>query len=244
MPDLAALQARMASAVLSGVCDLLAEDIRRGPIAAAEALAVHRNTALYGLANALRLDHPTVDALVGADFFDRAARDFVLALPPSSAWLTGYGEGFADFLETYAPVSELPYLADVARLDFAIAAVGAEALGLDGPVLDLGETLLTFDASLRLVALDHPAAAIRDAIAEDEARLAGLDMRPNRHVLALWRLADGVGLRQLQPISAAFIGAVLGGQDPSGLLGEDADLQALSSDVFTAPFARISPKAA
>jgi hypothetical protein len=244
MPELAALQARMAEALVSGRYGAVSRDIRPGPVAANEALGVHRNTALFGLINALRLSHPTVDALVGADFFDLAARDFAQARPPSSAWLTGYGEGFAEFLQGYGAASGLPYLGDVARLDFAIEALGGETPGVDGPVLDLGEVLLVLDASLRLLALDHPAAAIRDAIAEDEARLAGLDMRPNRHVLALWRLADGVGLRQLQPISAAFLDCVLAGEDPAGLLGEGADLQALCAEVFTAPFARISPKTA
>ena len=108
-------------------------------------------------------------------------------------------------------------------------------------MLDLGEAELTLDASLRLVALDHPAAAIRDAIAEDEDRLASVDVTPRRHVLALWRLPDGVGLRPLSPVSALFLDAVLAGQDPSDRLA-GADLDALATDVFTAPFARITPK--
>lgn len=241
MPDLAALQTQMAEALLSGRYDGLAGAVEPGPIAAAEALSVHRNTALGGLVNALRLTYPTVDALVGEDFFDQAARAFAQAEPPSGAWLTGYGEGFADFLANYGPARELPYLADVARLDFAIEAVGELVEGADGAALDLGEARLVLDASLRLIALDYPAAAIRDAIAEDEDRLSSINMTPRRHALALWRRPDGVGLRALAPISAAFLQAALDGRDPAGLLAGDADLQALSADVFTAPFARISP---
>lgn len=244
MPDLAELQSRMAAALLSGVYDTLAGDIQPGPIHAEEALGVHRGTVLHGLVNALRLSHPTVKALVGEDFFDQAARAFVLAEPPPGAWLTGYGEGFAAFLRGYDLAADLPYLADVARFDFAIEAVGGEAAGLPGAALDLGAAVLTLDASLRLVELDYPAASIRDAIAVDEERLAALDMRPRRHALALWRLEDGVGLRALQPLSAALVGAVLAGRDPGDLLGEDADLDALTADVFTAPFARVSLKTA
>lgn len=244
MSELADLQADMARALLSGCYDAMAGRVRPGPLTAEESLAVHRNTALHGLVNALRLSCPTVDALVGEDFFDQAARAFVQAQPPASAWLTGYGDGFAAFLETYAPARDLPYLADVARFDFAIEAVGGEAVGLDGAALDLGEAVLTLDGSLRLLELHYPAAAIRDAIAEDEERLATLDMRPRRHVTALWRLPDGVGLGSLGPLSTAFLLAVTGGRDPSGLLTEAADLEALTAEVFTAPFARISPKAA
>jgi hypothetical protein len=240
-PDLVTLQAAMAEALLSGRAEVVAGWIEPGPIAAEEALSVHRNTALHGLVNALRLSHPTVAALVGEDFFDQAARDFVRAFPPASAWLTGYGEGFAAFLAGYGPVRELPYLADVARFDFAIEAVGGEAPGLDGAALDLGEAVLVLDGSLRLTDLDFPAAAIRDAI-DDEAALAALDVSRCRHVLALWRLADGVGLRRLGPVSAAFVKAVLAGEDPGEWLSGGADVDALQTEVFTAPFVRLSLK--
>jgi hypothetical protein len=243
VPDLASLQAETARALLSGRYDALSGWVQPGPITAEEALAVHRNTALHGLINALRLSHPTVDALVGEDFFDQAARAFVQAHPPASAWLTGYGEGFAAFLEGYEPVRDLPYLADVARFDFAIEAVGGHAAGLSGPVLDLGEAVLTLDASLSLVALDYPAGFIRDALNQDEDRLAELDMRPRPHVLALWRLPDGVGLRRLTPLSARVLEAMLAGEDPGDLLEGEVDLDALAAEVFAAPFARLSPKA-
>ena len=242
-PELAALQAAMADALLSGRTEAMSAWIETGPITAAEALAVHRNTALHGLVNALRLSHPTVDALVGEDFFDQTARDFVRAFPPASAWLTGYGEGFADFLSGYESVRELPYLADVARFDFAIEAVGGEAFGRDGAALDLGEAVLVLDGSLRLIDLDHPAAAIRDAIDDDEA-LAALDLGRGRHVLALWRLSDGVGLRPLSVVSAAFLRAVLAGDEPSELLSGAADLKTVQTEVFTAPFVRLSLKPA
>jgi hypothetical protein len=241
MSDLAALQAGMAEALVSGRYQAVSAWIKAGPIAPHEALAVHRNTALLGLVNALRLTHPTVAALVGEAFFDRMALDFAIGHPPAGAWLAGYGEGFAEFLEAYAPARALPYLADVARLDFAIERVGSGALGQDGRVLDLGEALLTLDASLHLLALNHPAPAIRDAIGDDE-RLAGLDATPSPQRLALWRLPDGAGLRALSPVSAAVLHAMLAGEDPGHLLAGEADLAALQTEVFAAPFARISLK--
>jgi hypothetical protein len=242
MAELAALQAEMASALLAGRFDAIAPRLDPGPIGAEEALSVHRNTAIGGLVNALRISHPTVLALVGEDFFDQAARAFVQSAPPSSAWLTGYGEGFAGFLAAYDLARDLPYLADVARFDFDVDAVAGAAAGEDGPTLDFGEVLLTLDASLRLVALDCPADAIRDALGEDEDRLAEIDMRPGRRTLALWRLPDGAGLRPLSPVSAAFVKAVLGGGDLSDFPESEAGLAALSAEVFTAPFARLSLK--
>ena len=242
MPDLAALQARMARALLSGRFDDIVRHMTPGPVPAADALSVHRGTAVGGLVNALRLSHPTVLALVGEDFFDQAARAFVQSAPPASASLTSYGEGFAIFLEAYDLAKGLPYLADVARFDFALDQAASAAIGDDGPGLDLGEAVLTLDASLRLIELDYPADAIRDALAEDEDRLAAIDMGRRRRTLALWRLPDGAGVRVLSPVSSPFVAAMLAGEDLSDFTAPEAELALLSAEVFTAPFARLSLK--
>jgi hypothetical protein len=244
MAELAALQAEMAQVLLAGGFEGFERRLQPGLIQAGEALSVHRDTARGGLVNALNLSFPTVLALVGEDFFDQAALAFVERSPPSSAWLTGYGEGFAGFLEAYEPAQELPYLADVARFDFAVEQVVHAAEGEDGRALDLGEAVLTLDDSLRLVDLDYPADAIRDALGEDEERLAGIDMRRRRRTLALWRLPAGAGLRPLSPISAVFVRAMLEERDLSDFEAPEEDLAILSAEVFSAPFARLALKPA
>jgi len=245
MPDLAQLQTELVQSLLSGRFGALETDVLIGPITAAEAFSVHRNTALGGLVNALRLTCPTVHALVGAAFFDQAALAFIEDAPPASAWLTGYGAGFAGFLAAYAFAADLPYLADVARLDAAIEAAGCAAVGRDGLELDLGEALLTLDASLRVLSLRYPAAAIRDAIeAGDDAALAAIDLTPASHALALWRRPDGAATRPLGRLPAAFLAAIVDGCDIEAVLAtaQPDDLAALQSDVFAAPFARIIAK--
>lgn len=240
MSDLGAMQDDMAKALLGGDFGRVEAAVRVGPIMAAEALSVHRNTALWGLVNALRIICPTVDALVGEAFFDQAALAFVQDHPPAGAWLTGYGSGFAGFLEAYAFASQTPYLADVARFDFATEAVAASAPGQDGLSVPLGQALLTLDASLMLIDLDYPAAAIRDALDQGEAALERLEVRPDRHVLALWRLPEGAGVRRLSPASARFLRALLQGGDPECSVTDESDLGLLQAEVFAAPFVRIA----
>jgi hypothetical protein len=242
MSDLGALQDDMARALLDGDFAGLAGVARPGPFTEREALSVHRNTVVHGLVQALRLSHPTVDVLVGEAFFDQAAIAYVRDHPPAGAWLTGYGADFAAFLEGYELARGLPYLADVARFDFTVETVAGLAWAEDGPTLDLGEAVLTLDASLTLIALDYPAAAIRDALDLGEEALAGLDVRPHRHVLALWRLPQGAGLRVLSCASAAFIEALQHGGDLDAALGADSDPALLQAEVFAAPFARIVVK--
>ncbi len=47
------------------------------------------------------------------------ARVFVTAHPPRSPLLMTYGDDFPDFIAGFEPAAELPYLADVARLEAA-----------------------------------------------------------------------------------------------------------------------------
>ena len=83
-------------------------------------VAIYRNTCLSTLVNALRLSFPVVQRLVGAEFFDGSAREFIRRHPPASAWLNDYGAGFAGFLSSFAAAATLPYLADVARLEWSV----------------------------------------------------------------------------------------------------------------------------
>jgi hypothetical protein len=81
--------------------------------------AVYRNNVVVGLVKALRYRFPVVEKIVGEEFFAAMARVFVIEQPPRSALLTTYGDEFAAFIAAFEPARELPYLADVARLEAA-----------------------------------------------------------------------------------------------------------------------------
>jgi len=82
------------------------------------AFAVYRNTVLAGCVDALRANFPSIETLVGADWMQEAATAYAQQSPPDDARLIHYGAGFAAFLEQLQASHGLPYLADVARLDF------------------------------------------------------------------------------------------------------------------------------
>lgn len=79
--------------------------------------AVYRNTVLKGCIDALAANFPAVARLVGDEWFRAAAALYARANLPQRPTLLDYGAGFATFLAGFAPAAELPYLADVARLD-------------------------------------------------------------------------------------------------------------------------------
>jgi len=81
--------------------------------------AVHRNSFVITLIDALADAFPVTRALVGEDFFRSMARERVRMDPPKSPVLTEYGDGFADFIAEFPPAASVPYLADMARLEHA-----------------------------------------------------------------------------------------------------------------------------
>lgn len=89
-------------------------------ISAIQRIGVHRNHVAHSLAAALEATFPTVHAVVGQAFFGVLARAFVARSLPIQPVLAEYGDGFAAFVEGFAPADSLPYLGDVARLDWAL----------------------------------------------------------------------------------------------------------------------------
>ena len=85
----------------------------------ARRLAVYRNNVVSSLIDALADTFPVVQQLVGTEFFRAMAGVFVRRHPPRSRILAQYGEGFAAFIAGFEPAAALPYLPDMARLEFA-----------------------------------------------------------------------------------------------------------------------------
>lgn len=81
--------------------------------------AVYRNNVVVSLVNALAETFPVLQELVGEEFFRAAAAEFVRQAPPDSPILAFYGSRFPAFIESFDPARSVPYLADMARLEFA-----------------------------------------------------------------------------------------------------------------------------
>jgi hypothetical protein len=83
-------------------------------------IAIYRRTVFANYRNALAATYPVVKRLVGAPFFNTAVDSYVHAHPSASGDLNVYGDAFGDFLAAYPHAANLPYLPDVARLEWAI----------------------------------------------------------------------------------------------------------------------------
>lgn len=132
---------------------------------------IYRANVLANLGGALAATYPVVRRLVGAAFFEEAARRHALAIPSTSGDLDRYGATFPAFLAAYEHASALPYLPDVARLEWALHECGqaADARPLDVTALarvapgSEGSVRVAMHPAVRLVASRHPILSIWEA---------------------------------------------------------------------------------
>lgn len=137
----------------------------RAPEEIARRLDVYRNNVATGLAKALAARFPVIQRLVGDAFFAATARVFAQTHRPQSPVLATWGDAFPAFLATFAPLSGFPYLADVARIEYArgLAFHAADARPIHPARLATAtpaELRLTLHPSVMLLRLAHPAVSI------------------------------------------------------------------------------------
>ena len=202
---------------------------------APDRLDVYRNTILSGLTRALRLAYPAVERLVGAEFFDGAADIFIRTHLPRTAYLDQYSDAFPEFLQGFAPAAALPYLADVARLEWAVngalhaadetplelaqlAAVGVE---------DQARISFQARASLQLLRTHYPADAIWHAVLNrDDETLAALDLGTGPVFLLIERGADGITANRSSEPEWLFLSALCAGELLESALEAAPDIDA------------------
>jgi len=98
-------------------------------------VAIYRANMVASADKALSAAYPVVRQVVGDEFFHGLAREFLRGTPSTSGDLTAFGAAFAQFLAAFEHAQSLPYLPDLARLEWAVhRAYGAA----DAPDWDAG----------------------------------------------------------------------------------------------------------
>jgi hypothetical protein len=246
------VQHAFSRAVLGGPETAILAALAADRLAPAQRLQIYRNHVRITLRHALAASFPVVERLAGAGWFATVARDFVVQRPPRSPVLAEYGADFPAHLETArnAPA----YLADVARLEWALAcadrAPEADALA---PAM-LARLPAAAQAALRLAPMPatallrsaYPILAIWRANQPDVAADAMVDLAQGGETVLVWRDAEGdPACRVLAEAEAAFVGAVIGGlslgEAAGGALVADAgfDLVAAIAGLLAQPILRL-----
>ena len=122
MPSLRKLQCSFGAVLL----DPARASILRG-------MSVYRGNVYGNWSRALAAAYPIVRKIVGTEFFDGVAHEFAHARPSQNADLNDYGARLPEFLATFRHTQDLPYLPDVARMEWLAhrAYYAADAAPLD-----------------------------------------------------------------------------------------------------------------
>lgn len=219
-------------------------------IPAAARLLVYRHHVFTSLEKALGATFATVRGVVGDDFFAGMARAYVLQSPPTGPVLSEYGAGFPTFVAAWPAASGLPYLADVARLDWALnlayTAPEEGVLTADQLAAVPPESLDTLRLALRAgVSLVRSVYPIDRIWALNRGGSFTVDLTQGGVVLLVFPRSDDAAFVPLAEDAAALIVGIADGQrlgdavqqamqarpdlDVGAALGQLLSLQALSA---------------
>jgi len=226
------LQAELAAYLVSGDDADILGSIVGDTIPAAARLRIHRHQLYESLATALAGTFPTVRQLVGDAFFHAMARAFIAQSLPVQPVLNEYGEGFPAFVGTHDPARSLPYLSDVARLDWALNLAFHSPLGLRLTAADLsaipGEQLSSTKVGLApgtgMIHSTYPLDRIWSA-SQPGASMTTVDLGEGDIRILVFRRPDDAVFITLGALEAVFVSSLAAGASLA-----DAALVAFAND--------------
>ena len=190
------------------------------PAEAAIRFAVYRNNVAHSLKQALARRFPVVERLVGAEFFAAMAAEFIARHPPQSPVLAEWGGEFPGWLAGFPPVATLPYLPDVARIEWArgrayhaadATPAAPQSLSPDAPML--------LHPSLHLLRLAQPALSIWAA---NQPGRDGRCTARGREIALIFRRPDfEVPVHPLTDSDARILDGLIAGRTLAQAVGDD-----------------------
>jgi hypothetical protein len=218
MPSLRELQAGLRRALLDGDGGDLGLEIVEDGLDVEARLAIYGHHVLTSLTDVLASAFPVVCRLVDRRFFAYAADAFIRRHPPAGPCLFEYGAALPEFLGEFPACRHLAYLADVARLEWAmnVAAHAEDAIPLEPSTLaDLdparaGEVTFSFHPSFSLVSSPWPIDRIWRANQADGEAIVDLDAAGV--ALEVRRHRDDVVFRELTRPTYEFHRALRDGE--------------------------------
>jgi putative DNA-binding protein len=216
MRTLPEIQAGFAAAILRDDAADVARAIVADGVPSTARVQIYRNHVLASLTEALATTYPVVCRLVERRFFDFAADAYIRRDPPGGPCLFEYGATFPSFLAKFPPCVDYPYLADVARLEWAMnTALHAQdttpiqRAALAGvPADDVGRLVLRIDPAAAWLRSDWPVDRIWTANQPDADPDVVVDLAAGGVRLEIRRRGDAVALRRLDATSFGFRAAL------------------------------------
>ncbi|MDE0724326.1 MAG: DNA-binding domain-containing protein [Alphaproteobacteria bacterium] len=124
-------------------------------------LNIYKNNTRLNLVDTLKNIYPVTLQLVGDEFFKTMARHYIKQVPMEGGNRNAYGAGFSAFISSFKGADSLPYLSDMAKLEYAYfkmgLAEGREPLtheGLQAALEQDGDVKIALNKHVCLVKID------------------------------------------------------------------------------------------
>ncbi len=152
MPELMTIQAGFAAALCDRELTPAAEAWLAGGADLVERrMAIYRANMVASAEKALAAAFPVVRQVVGDEFFHGLAREYRHRVPSTSGDLNAFGASLAEFVATFEHTRSLPYLPDLARLEWAVHRAHGAA---DAPAFDPAALATVDDEQQGAIRLD------------------------------------------------------------------------------------------
>jgi hypothetical protein len=183
-------------------------------------LALYRGNVQANAVKALAATYPAIAKIVGDEFFAALCRAYVRATPSTGGDLNQRGAGFAAFVAGFEHARDLPYLADMARLEWLLhsAHFAADASALDAaalasvPVESQGDLRFALHPAAAWLASEHPLARIWQVNQDGFTGDMTVEAAPYRQYLLVSRPAYRAEVAVIGAGSFAFLQALADAQ--------------------------------
>jgi len=180
-------------------------------------IAIYRGNVSGNALHALAGAYPIVCKLLGDEFFEGLARAYVRTHPSTSGDLNEFGALFADFTAEFPHTQSLPYLADVARMEWCAhrAYYAADHPEFDPRSLarlapeDYPALRLCLHAAVSLIASMHPLYQMWRVHQADYDGDMDVDFTHGGENVVIFRTAYRVSVAQVTDGEMAFLAAGL-----------------------------------
>lgn len=177
---------------------------------------IYRNSIFGSLTTALSQIYPVCHKLVGEDFFEYMAAEYIKKQPSCSADLANYGYDFDLFIDKFQAAQSLVYLPDVARLEWAWHRAFHSA---DHPGLDIAQlsaltreqqshVIFQLAPEASLIYSAYPVDKIWQSNQSDEEPEEVVDLSEGVCRLLVWRKGYDMRIDRLQENEYLFLSAI------------------------------------
>ncbi len=228
MHSLRELQLEMGRAIVAPQMNLVPDVLISDHFSSRERLNVYRNNFALGHHEALAAVYPVIKRLVGDAFFETLAVAYRQHDPRTSANVHAYGAVLAEFLEDFPPAKALPYLPDVARLEWAYHEVFHAGMNvdshtaLDAAAITDDEVLIPHPA-LRWLESSYPVLEIWRQNRREQEEAEEIDLARGGDRLLIYRTGQDVEMARMGAVEYALVIALAQGMPIGEVFAAHAD---------------------